>query len=224
MSRVDVKVKKPWSNETILRCPVIGGKYVPISYIAGMLNETTYNMTRTPNLVTKHQVNGGGTMRNFVTIDQIRHLLITRGIENVDAHMAFFEAESAPDSPSSSDIPMRKRASEDEVKPKKITFRIGGEKKIKTDEPPAWAKAFMLEISTKIGDQAMADFKTSAEYERRCSEEAKKRVDDIEQRMLPLVEARLERELRVKQMEEETRKLVKIEAEDGPLLAFALGK
>ncbi len=74
-----------------------------------MLNETTYNMTRTPNLVTKHQVNGGGTMRNFVTIDQIRHLLITRGVANVDEHMAFFGAKSsdlAPeDSSSSSEAP-----------------------------------------------------------------------------------------------------------------------
>jgi hypothetical protein len=218
MQRVDVTVCEPWSTKNIVSCPLFGGKYVPISYVAAMLDLKTSDVAKKFGTRTVNRIEGGGTFRNFATLNTIRDILLLNGWkeDKCDAALAIFLEKAAPPPRKRPQTPplavepqhvppvaeKRDSNNEDEEDEDGVRYLKRGKTKRRPpiDETPQWAHSFMDTVKESIGVQAVWSFKETPRYEEMCREAVKARVDFLERRleaeMRPIVTKRLEEELK----------------------------
>jgi len=198
MSRVIVDVAWPWLTDEYETCPFIDEKWIPVNNLAVLLGIDKKDAKKLWKDHTVRQVEGGGTNRNFINIDDLPYLLHKQGWdeEKIDKGLKCFETPAPP--------PMRKRSVERSIgEQESDPYLAKGPSKRREGaaEIPSWAVAFMDECRKTVGNQAMEQFIATPEYATRCKEAIAEKMEELDKelrkQLTPIVKDELREEFRL---------------------------
>jgi hypothetical protein len=188
MNRVFVDIDSPWSTRAYEMCPIINEDYIPISYLAPMLEVKVQDLLERRSQYVTKKIEKGGVYRNFIKIEELPTLLAEEGWsqERIERGLNFFN-QTAP-------APMKKRGMDDD---EDVYLKKGPTKRKEIEETiPNWAQGFMEECRKTVGDQAVERFMETDDYVERCKEAITDKMRELEKDLRKQLVVEVKKELK----------------------------
>lgn len=189
-------IEAPWKTTLVQQCPVLDDQYIPLGYLYRMLGKDRANLERLWHGYIKYKVPGCNNMRSFINLDDLPECLSLLNIWNEEEIDAAVSQLIRGATPPRKTFAQAKRSLEEEEEEEEVIPQPTKRKHRTKDTPPAWAEAFMKDMTDLVGKQAVEVYTGTEQFVEDCAKAVQDRVKSLEKELRAKVKQQLRTELR----------------------------
>lgn len=210
-----VHIESPWKTSLVQDCPVVDNQYVPVAYLYRMLGKGRAYLESIWADYIYYRVPNGKCMRSFIDVCNLPECLRMLGIWTEDeiecatAQLTHKQTREVTPPRKSGDHGKRSLARDDqeeEVLPIQPKRKYRGE-----ETPPAWADAFIKDMTDLVGKQAVEVYTGTEQFVEDCAKAVQDRVKSLEKELRHQVVQQLRTEMKPK-VEAQLKEQIKLDS------------